>query len=461
MKTKKLLMLSLSMLFVGTTMASCGNNANNDNDNEDKIVLTISGPTSVEVGASIRLAIDITNDDNREGYVLESSDTSIATVTQEGLVTGVDVGTVTITATSRADDSVSKTYVIDVTESTIPTLEIKATSASTSIYGSIMLTAEVNNPNNLDVTYKWSLRYGKGTLIGNKNKEQEFIGLSSGDDVVELEVCVGPYVLKTSKHIYVGQDYAGWTAISTKTELLDLVNKTGDYAGNYYLSDDIDLEGEIIAFNAARGKFSGTLDGRGHKISNYKVHGNPSDEAYGSAGLFKEISGAVKNLAIECEIPEEGSGWGSGALAASITGTVENCSFYVNHTFNNGLWEEKYEGWRPACSAISGMMEGLVRDVVVQVEDNEGKHTIYADVAYPTGGTGATDKYNQGVFTNFYTNQAASNVGGEDWDWGVRKPDLSGYSVNIDFENTKASFYDLNEYLWNLYDNQVPTLKNI
>ncbi len=460
MKNKKVLILSLSLLFVGLSLTSCNSNQNSSNL-EDKIVLTISGPTSVEVGSSIRLVIDITNDDNREGYVVTSSDSNIATVSQEGVVTGVSEGSVTITVTSRADEEVVKTYIIDVVESTIPTLEIKASTDATTVFGSVVFSAEIHNPNNFEVKYKWSLKYGHGTLVGNKSENVEFMGLSSGDDVVELEAQVGPYTLKTSKHIYVGENYANWTEIKTKDELLNLVNKTGDHTGNYYLSDDIDLEGTDILYNAARGGFGGTLDGRGHKIYNFKVQGNPSGEGYDGAGLFSKITGAVKNLSLDCEIPETGSGWGSGSLAATITGTVENCYFKVNHSFNNGLWEEKNNGWRPACSAISGMMEGLVRDVVVEVADNEGKHTIYADVAYPTGGTNATDLYNKGQFRNFYTNQALANVGGEDWDWGARKPNLAEYSVNINFATTKANYYDLNETLWNLVDNQVPTLKNI
>ena len=106
-------------------------------------------------------------------------------------------------------------------------------------------------------------------------------------------------------------------------------------------------------------------------------------------------------------------------------------------------------------SAVTGMTDGITRDVVVNILDTEGKATIYADHAYPAGGQNGTAQ--KAKVENFYTNHTA--IGGQAWDWGYAILDQSGYNIGIDFENTTKDTYNLNSLLWNLNDGEIPTLK--
>ena len=71
--------------------------------------ITISGPDAVEVGKNITLTATVMPDNaSNKNVTWSSSNTSIATVTQSGVVTGVKNGEVDIIATSEMDSSISQ-----------------------------------------------------------------------------------------------------------------------------------------------------------------------------------------------------------------------------------------------------------------------------------------------------------------------------------------------------------------
>ena len=79
----------------------------------------VSGASQVEVGKTITLSAHVEGMNNPSTEVVwKSSNTDIAAVTQKGEVTGLSAGTVTITATSKADSSISGSLEITVTKKT-------------------------------------------------------------------------------------------------------------------------------------------------------------------------------------------------------------------------------------------------------------------------------------------------------------------------------------------------------
>ena len=196
----------------------------------------------------------------------------------------------------------------------------------------ILFSANLYNPNEFDVKYEWSSKYKKGTFIGNGSEKQQFRPFYAGTEIIVLDAFVGPYHLQAEFNFLVKQDYTGWTAISTAQEMIDLVtNAKGEnnLTGNYYLKNDIDLGGYIISPDKRRGDATlyGTFDGRGHTVKNFIVEGGSDGE---NGGLFKQIgnqngqTGVVRNLSLICEIGENGSGWGTGSIAAGNDGYIEN-----------------------------------------------------------------------------------------------------------------------------------------
>lgn len=106
-------------------------------------------------------------------------------------------------------------------------------------------------------------------------------------------------------------------------KLRDRVKNGTGYAGKYFKqTTDIDLDGiewiPIGTDDSADTKFKGTYDGDGHEITNL----NNSDGRY-YGGLFGDITGTVKNLAvIDCNITT--TIYYGGAIVGN-GGTIENC----------------------------------------------------------------------------------------------------------------------------------------
>ena len=106
----------------------------------------------------------------------------------------------------------------------------------------------------------------------------------------------------------------GEEAVSSAEDLYTL-NKSNK---NFKLTADINLNGgEWVPISS----FSGTLDGNGHKISNFTVNGSN-----GNFGFFNTLGGTVKNLTIEgASVTATGMTGYAGVLCGQSDGaTIEN-----------------------------------------------------------------------------------------------------------------------------------------
>ena len=81
--------------------------------------IEITGQTSVVVGDTLQLTANVTPSNADRSVTWESSDTSVATVDQNGLVSGLKVGTTTIKVTSKVAASVTAELTINVIEGEI------------------------------------------------------------------------------------------------------------------------------------------------------------------------------------------------------------------------------------------------------------------------------------------------------------------------------------------------------
>lgn len=115
-----LMALGLSLLagctnnaqYVAANPAGVANVGEEESDS-DAMKVTISGTNKIEVGGQAILSLSLENATG--AFVWDSSNKAVATVgADNGLVSGVGVGTTTITATSMADYNVKATYDIEV-----------------------------------------------------------------------------------------------------------------------------------------------------------------------------------------------------------------------------------------------------------------------------------------------------------------------------------------------------------
>lgn len=484
MKKRKIFTLTLLSIIAVIGLTSCnGEISSSSHDNSSNTqqsdsgssstssqasssTVKISGTNTCEVGSSVTLSVDVTNDNTREGVQWSSSDATIASVNEDGKVTGLKEGTCQIIATLVANSTVKDAIDFIVTASSEPSVAINVSSKIVTVGSSLTLEADVYNPKGKDLTYEWTATNGLGTLANASLETATFTSNAVGDEKITLKVYVGQTPLETSVSLYISDDYTtGYTAISTADEfkeklLNNLASGTVTISDKFYLANDIDLGGLEFEGDKVIVNFNGVLDGRGHTLSNYSVvSAGVVDSSSGvtyhaKARLFSQIqsNGVLRNLHISAKTDEGGVGWGSSIITTNLYGEISNCLVEYENAFNQGR-----DGWFPFTAALCGVIQSgakVINDVVSVT--GEGQGAAMAIAAYPEGKGNAQSFTVNGV----YTNQTDASTFGSDWDWGGTISSAKNVVTNLIFASTKASVYKtLNENVWNLQDNQMPTLK--
>lgn len=125
-KQKTLILLITLLILVCLQLVACNHNNSSDNIGEDDydgpytIKLTAIGSTTIKAGKTLQLRQSITGT-NQKDVVFESRDESIATVNDNGLVTGIKEGTVTIECSLVIEPKCKKSITIIVEEAITPT----------------------------------------------------------------------------------------------------------------------------------------------------------------------------------------------------------------------------------------------------------------------------------------------------------------------------------------------------
>ncbi len=110
---------------------------------------------------------------------------------------------------------------------------------------------------------------------------------------------------------------AAATKIDSADALVEIMNDSSKWSGNYKLTDNIDLTGKTQnSIGNATTPFSGTFDGDGHVVKGLNV----------ANGLFGVISGAtIKNLTVEGTVNASANNAAGIVGLISNNGTVQNC----------------------------------------------------------------------------------------------------------------------------------------
>lgn len=465
--------LTLFALIASLSLASCNDKTNtpagsNSGTNQSqqvarKISITVTGSLKTTVGNSIQLKVTMKNDSEKKGYTASSSDESIATVSETGLVTGISAGTVKLTFVSNSDKSVKKEVNFTVVDEETASVEIQASSETVSIGNSIKLSAVVKNKDNLTVTYKWKSTELKGNFNKSTSAEVTYTGKSEGEDVIELTCKVGDIEVKASITIQVTKNMDSYVRIGTAEEFKSKLLVSGRLDKDYILTADIDLGNMKIDGFANAATFAGTLNGNGHKISNFEIVSSGDQKANSALWQNIDASAVIEKTEFDGKIGAAGVGWGSAILGNVVSGTIQDCLFRSEQTYNNGS-----DAWFPFAASIAGVLKesAVIKNCVVDVT-GEGKDVHMAIASYPAGGSKSdgtnanfTPSEQTFVTTGIYTSQAASVSYGSDWEWGCSIEKKDGIHCGINFSTAKKTTYtDLNESTWNLQDNVIPTLK--
>ena len=158
-----------------------------------------------------------------------------------------------------------------------------------------------------------------------------WVGTNISDKEMNLIIPAGSVGNRVYGATY--KEGSSFIAISNATEFLAINN---NLAGNYYLTNDIDLTGiSFDGFGNVNNYFTGIFDGKGYKIVNLtsnSVESGINSKTY--FGLFKYSSGEIMNVGLE-KYKFTKSYACVGAIVGYNLGTVKNC--YTNGDIEDSI----------------------------------------------------------------------------------------------------------------------------
>jgi uncharacterized protein YjdB len=193
------------------------------------ISIKIVGPTTMVVGGQSTLVADVSSG----GVSWSSSNSMIATVNSNGIVTALQSGTVVITATSTQDTNVKKTHNISISGNTIAPTSISLSGAnSLDVYQSLNLTISFT-PSNASTSVTWS---SSNTSVATVNSSGRVSAVGVGTVVItatstlntnvkgQITITVSPSTGSTPESIMInGPDKVGVNQTVTWTITTDPV----------------------------------------------------------------------------------------------------------------------------------------------------------------------------------------------------------------------------------------------
>ncbi|MDE7168372.1 MAG: Ig-like domain-containing protein [Clostridia bacterium] len=376
--------------------------------NKDLVLLTLEeGNDSFQLEADSNFDVE-----------WSSSDESVATVSEDGLVTARALGEAIITATtdtaptSSADCRVKvKGEKLDITvykdgEEVKDTLTLQPKD-------SLQLTATVTpEQSGDDAKVLWSVKSGDNIVSVSEDGLVTSLGEIYGEAVI-LATSVKDPDYTAECRINVPNPRANWIEIHDKASL-EAALKSGNEGKSMYLTGDIDLDGEPL--KSTMGKFTGTFDGMGYEIMNFTCN-----------GLFAGIdrTGVVKDLAITCTTGRSAEYFG--LFGEFVLGKLENCRFDITVNDNN-------------MAAVAHHIDGgsSVSNVILLVSNPSNKQNIYAGC------------FLNNAWKDSYCAVLEGNVA-----------QVFGPAQKTEAELKQTSLYaGWDETVWQIEDGEIPVLKN-
>lgn len=199
---------------------------------------------------------------------------------------------------------------------------------------------------------------------------------------------------------------------TTITDYAGLVAIASDLAGDYVLGNDIDASGENFT---PLGTFTGTLDGKGHKITELTITINAVGTQSGALIYLNE--GTVQNLALEdCAISATSTiNARAGAIAVWNTGTIHNC--WVTGTIasiSGGAWTSSAAGF-VVWPSIGGT-----------ISESYSLATVTATSPTGTASAGGFAEEIDGTVSDCYARGNASASGGTAYAAGFARENIAG-----------------------------------
>ena len=299
--------------------------------------ITVSGGKEVTVGNTLQLKAEVKPNNAADSSVTWSiiSGNEFATISQNGLLTAVAPGTVTVQVAANDGSGVKATHKVDVKP--ILVSQITVSGASTVKVGkTIQLSAAIKPENAANKAVKWSI--SSGSSYASITQDGVLTGIAAGKVTVKVTAQDGSGISAT--FTVTVEEGALWDGSGTEKDpflirnLQDLMNlqKVTKKSGYYFKQvADIDCSsvGNWIVIGDLDNPFRHNYDGGGYTISNLCFDGE-------ATGLFQVVENAhFKNMHIinahssdnHVTYPDNSAKYPGGGETGAIAGRATNCSF--------------------------------------------------------------------------------------------------------------------------------------
>ena len=178
--------------------------------------ISLSGTNSISIGGTSQLEVAYTpSDTNVKNVTWSSSNSSVATVSNSGLVTGVAAGTARITATAEAESGTVSSYIdIQVTTIAVTGITLDVSSASVKVGKTTTIVANVTPSNATNKTINWTTSSGAiATVSGGV-----VTGVGAGTATITATTADGGFS-KTCVVTVTASSTSGWELVTSASSL--------------------------------------------------------------------------------------------------------------------------------------------------------------------------------------------------------------------------------------------------
>ncbi len=214
--------LTLCVLSAISCLTGCNNSNGKSEDAPLKVRISETCPKLVQCGNTINLQADVLNDKSNKGVTWTGDDNLVATISDDGKLTGLSQGTVKATAKSITDPTQTAEVVVNVNYNTLISVEITTKPSSIKVGETIKLSASINgDPTNSGIGWMVN-NEALATIDQEGNLTAIQMGLE-GKIIVNAFSKINPSATSSNLTIEIKPSSNGEEAIE------DLVEKVGDY----------------------------------------------------------------------------------------------------------------------------------------------------------------------------------------------------------------------------------------
>ena len=304
--------------------------------------ITISGGKSVTVGDSLQLKATVSPDYAGDPSITWSiiSGSEFATIDQNGLLTAIAPGKVTVQVAANDGSGVKATHKVEVKPIQVSKITIHGES-TVKVGKTVQLSVTVTPDNAADKTVKWSI--SKGSKYATIDENGLLTAIAAGSVTVKVTANDGSGISATFKITI--EEAPMWDGSGTKDDpflircledllnLKNVLNKSG-----YYFKQVADIDCASVAWNpigSAEKPFKHHFDGGNYTISN--LYFQRAEDGATEYGLFAKVENAsfknihIKNAVLTQDVltgvDGNGDSFNYGATVGALSAVAYNCTF--------------------------------------------------------------------------------------------------------------------------------------